>query len=309
MQDLNDMLFFAEVAERGSFSAASRALGVPKSRLSRRVAELEAQLGVRLLQRTTRRLSLTGVGAQFLQHCTAVRDEAGAAADLVAQVRSEPRGTLRVSCPITLAQTQVGELVPRFMAACPQVRVQMLVTNRAVNLVEEGIDVALRVRPTLEDSATLVVKPLGQSRLELVASPGQLNRQGRPSGPQDLPQLDTVSMSAVDGRMTWRLHGPDGRTHDWTHAPRFVADDLPTLHFAVRGGVGVGTLPEGLCAPDLAAGRLERVLPGWHPPPGLVHAVYASRRGLTPAVRRFLDFLGEHIGTAAIPVVPREPDF
>jgi DNA-binding transcriptional LysR family regulator len=296
VQDLNDMLFFAEVVERGGFAAAGRALGLPKSRLSRRVAELEGRLGVRLLHRTTRRLSLTDVGAQYLRHCVAVREEAEAAADVVALVHSEPRGTLRVSCPVTLAQTVVGELLPRFMGLYPLVRVEMQVSNRVVNLVEEGIDVALRVRPTLEDSGSLVIKPLGISQGLLVGSPAQLARQGRPATPQDLARLDTLSMAANDGRAAVRLFGPDGATHEWAHQPRFVADDLLTLKFAVLYGVGICVLPDYMCRDEIQAGSLVPVLPGWNPAPGRVHAVFASRRGLAPAVRRFLDFLGEHIG-------------
>jgi len=296
MQDLNDMLFFAEVAERGGFAAAGRALGLPKSRLSRRVAELEARLGVRLLQRTTRRLSLTDVGAQYLRHCIAVREEAEAAADVVALVHSAPRGTLRVSCPVTLAQTMVGELLPRFMALYPEVRLDMQVSNRVVNLVEEGIDVELSVRPTLEDSGSLIIKPLGISQTLLVGSPAQLVRQGAPMGVEDLMRLDTVAMSASDGRTTWRLQGPAGATHEWVHQPRCVADDLLTLKFAVLGGVGVCVLPDYMCQDALQSGRLVPVLPDWSPAPGRVHAVFASRRGLAPAVRCFLDFLGEHMG-------------
>ncbi|MBX9835753.1 MAG: LysR family transcriptional regulator, partial [Burkholderiaceae bacterium] len=158
MHDLNDMIYFAEVIERGGFAAAGRALGVPKSRLSRRVAALEAQLGVRLLQRTTRQLSLTEVGEAYLRHCQALRETAQAAADTVAQVQTTPRGTVRVTCPITLAQTVLADLMPPFLARYPQVRVEMQVSNRVVNLVEEGIDVALRVRTTLDDSASMVVK-------------------------------------------------------------------------------------------------------------------------------------------------------
>ena len=149
MQDLNDMLYFAEVVERGGFAAAGRALGIPKSRLSRRVSELEAQLGVRLLQRTTRKLSLTGVGEAYLRHCQAVRESAQAALDTVAQVQTEPRGSLRVTCPVTLAQTVLAELMPAFLQRYPQVRVELQVINRVVNLVEEGVDVALCVRASL----------------------------------------------------------------------------------------------------------------------------------------------------------------
>jgi DNA-binding transcriptional LysR family regulator len=215
---------------------------------------------------------------------------------VVALVHSAPRGTLRVSCPVTLAQTMVGELLPRFMALYPEVRLDMQVSNRVVNLVEEGIDVALRVRPTLEDSGSLIIKPLGISQTLLVGSPAQLVRQGAPMGVEDLMRFDTVAMSASDGRTTWRLQGPAGATHEWVHQPRCVADDLLTLKFAVLGGVGVCVLPDYMCQDALQSGRLVPVLPDWSPAPGRVHAVFASRRGLAPAVRCFLDFLGEHMG-------------
>ncbi|MDB5893859.1 MAG: LysR family transcriptional regulator [Rhodoferax sp.] len=293
MQDLNDMFYFAEVVEQGSFAAAGRALGLPKSRLSRRVAELETRLGVRLLQRTTRKLSLTEVGEVYFRHCAAMRSEAGAADEAVLRVRSEPRGTVRVTCPITLAQGVLGEQIPRFLAAFPQVRIEMEVTNRAVDLVEEGIDVALRVRTSLEGSASLVVKRLSASVGILLTSPAQLARQGRPETPQDLHRLDTVAMSAVDGRAALRLVGPEGAEFTWHHQPRFVADDLLTLKHAMVNGTGVGFLPDYMCAAEIADGRLVPLLPGWSLPPGLLHAVFPSRRGLVPAVRVFLDFLGE----------------
>ena len=296
MQDLNDMLFFTEVVERGGFAAAGRALGLPKSRLSRRVAELELQLGVRLLQRTTRKLSLTDVGEQFLKHCLAMRDAAQAAAQVAAQVQTEPRGTIRVACPVTLAQASVGALVPHFMAQNPQVRIEMQVTNRVVDLVEEGIDVALRVRPTLEASGSLVIKQLGRTRTLLAASPDLLARQGgAPATPQDLARLDTVAMSVTDGRTSWRLIGPGGDEHLFVHTPRYVADDLLTLQYAVLKGTGICVLPDYMCRDELRDGRLVQLLPQWAPPDGVVHAVFPSRRGLVPAVRRFLDFLGEHM--------------
>ena len=195
MQDLNDMVYFAEVAERGGFAAASRALGMPKSRLSRRVADLEAQLGVQLLQRSTRSLSLTPAGEIYLRHCAAMRDAAQAAAEAVAQVQTEPRGTVRLSCPVTLAHSSVGPLLPVFMQRYPEVRVEMRVLNRPVDPVEEGVDLALRVRPAIEDSATLVAKNFGVSRGLLVASPELLRRQGPVATPDDLARLDTVAMS------------------------------------------------------------------------------------------------------------------
>lgn len=295
MQDLNELLFFAEVVDHGSFAAAARALGLPKSRLSRRVAELEARLGVRLLQRTTRKLSLTEAGEQCHRHCAAMREQAEAALQAVALVQSEPRGTLRVACPVTLAQTMLGRLLPLFMERHPQVRVDLRVSNRVVDLVEEGVDVALRVRATLEDSGSLVVKQLGLTHALLVASPAQLRRQGTPEHPDALVRMDTVAMSAVEGRSSWQLLDPAQRLVTLTHQPRLVADDLWTLKLAILRGTGVGLVPDYLCQEELAQGRLVALLPGWAPAPAILHAVFPSRRGLAPATRRFLDFLGEQV--------------
>lgn len=230
MEDLNDMLYFAEVVDKGSFAAAGRALGLPKSRLSRRVAELEGRLGVRLLQRTTRKLSVTAVGELYHRHCAAIRDEAQAAAQAVAQVQTEPRGIIRIACPVTLAHSTIGPIVPLFMARYPQVRVDVRVSNRVVDLVEEGFDLALRVRPSLDDSGSMVVKNFGISRTLLVCRPEQLTRQGIPNRPEDLQRLDTVAMSSIDGRASWQLLGPDGASYSLTHQPRCVADDMLTLH-------------------------------------------------------------------------------
>ena len=295
MQDLNDMLYFAEVVERGGFAAAGRVLGVPKSRLSRRVAELEARLGVRLLQRTTRKLSVTDVGEIYLRHCSAMRDEALAAAEAVAQMQVEPRGNLRITCPVTLAQSTLGYLAPRYLAKYPHVRLDMRVTNRVVDLVEEGIDIALRVRPTLDDSGSLVVKQLGASSGLLLASPELLRRQGVPETPDDLKKLDTIAMSAVDGKTTWELAGPQGEVFVMQHHPRYIADDLQTLKLAMLAGSGISLMPESMSRAEVQARLLVPVLPNWTMKPGMVHAVFPSRRGQVPAVRSFLDFLGENM--------------
>ena len=302
MQDLNDMLYFAEVAERGGFAAAGRALGMPKSRLSRRVAELESRLGVRLLQRTTRKLSLTEVGEIYLRHCSVLRDEAVAAGDAVAQMQSEPRGTVRISCPVTLAQSTLGYLVPRYLALHPQVKIDMRVTNRAVDLVEEGIDIALRVRVDLDNSGSLVIKHLGATTSLLLGSPDQLHRQGKPAAVADLAQLDTLAMAATsDGKSNWVLVGPDNEEVVFHHQPRYVADDLQTLKLAMLAGTGIGFLPKDLASAELQAGLLVPVLPGWTLRSGRVHAVFPSRRGQVPSVRSFLDFMGEHMrGTELI---------
>jgi DNA-binding transcriptional LysR family regulator len=295
MQDLNDMVYFAEVVDRGGFAAAGRALGVPKSKLSRRVAELEGRLGVRLLQRTTRKLSLTEAGEVYHRHAVAMREEAEAAEQAVAVVQNEPRGTIRVTCPVTLAQTTIGPILPPFLKDHPHVRIDMIVTNRVIDLVQESVDVALRVRASVDDSGSLVVKRLSPTYGLLVASPKLLDRQGRPQAPDELQKLSTVAMSAADGRASWQLAGPHGREYTLQHKPCFTADDLITLRHFVLEGSGMCVLPDYMCRRDIREGNLEEVLAGWAPPPAVIHAVFPSRRGLVPSVRRFLDFLGENV--------------
>jgi DNA-binding transcriptional LysR family regulator len=296
MQDLNDMVFFAEVAERGGFAAASRALGIPKSRLSRRVADLEERLGVQLMQRSTRRLSLTPAGEIYLRHAAAMRDAAQAAAEAVAQVQTEPSGLVRLSVPVTMSHSGLAQLMPQFMALYPAVRIDMRVINRPVDLIEEGIDIALRVRPVIEDSALLVARTFGTSRGVLVATPDLLARHGPIESPADLARLPTAAMSVTgEGRAEWRLEGPHGETCVHAHNPRYVADDLVTLQYGALGGVGASLLPDYMCRAEIEAGRLSRVLPGWGPSPVVAHMVFPARRALVPAVRRLIDFLVEHL--------------
>lgn len=301
MHDLNDMLYFAEIVERGSFAAAGRALGIPKSRLSRRISELEAQLDVRLLQRTTRTLSLTDAGQAFLAHCNAVRESAQAAADAVAQVQAVPRGTVRVTCPVTLAQTVLAQQLPFYLDRFPEVRLDLQVTNRVVNLVEEGVDVALRVRTSLEDSGSMIVKRLDEVCQVLVTSPAQLRRQGTPATLQDLAHMDLLVSTSNEGQYTVRLLGPQGKVQSLELAPRCVIDDLLSLKLAAMAGSGMGWLPDYMVAQELRDGRLVRLLPEWSQPRAIVHAVFASRRGMSPAVRSFLDFLEEIMPSQASP--------
>ncbi|QXR34741.1 LysR family transcriptional regulator [Alcaligenes aquatilis] len=295
MYDLNDMVLFTEVVQRGGFSAAARHLGMPPSRVSRRLSRLEAEVGVRLLQRTTRSLSLTPAGEVFLRHCQAMRDEAEAAYAAVAQVQQEPRGLLRISCPVTLAHTVLSTVFAQFLIRYPQVELEVEVSNRVVDPVADGIDVALRVRSTLSDSASYIVKRLGETGAILVAQPSLLARFDPVRGPADLVKLPTVAMSARQGQNEWELYGPEGASLTVTHRPRYMASDLLTLREGVEQGIGVGILPDYMCCDALKAGRLVQVLPQWAPLPGIIHAVFASRRGMAPAVRHFLDYLGEQL--------------
>lgn len=291
MQDLNDLYLFAKVVEHRGFSPAGRALGIPKSTLSRRVSLLEERLGVRLLQRSTRRFAVTEVGQDFVQHCLAMVAEAEAAQEAVERVQAEPRGLIRVSCPIPLSLATVAPLVARFLAQHPGVRIHYEVTSRRVDVIEEGFDVAIRVRPPPLESSDLVMKVLGESASVIVASPALLGSQDRPQSPSDLIHFESLGMILISGEHAWRLTGPDGTVQEVPHHPRLTTDDMETLRQAALEGVGIVQLPGFIVAQDIAAGRLEVLLPDWSAARGITHAVFPSRRGLLPAVRHFLDFL------------------
>jgi DNA-binding transcriptional LysR family regulator len=295
--DLNDLQFYAMVVEHGGFAAAERALGIPKSRLSRRIAQLETELGVRLLQRSTRKFAVTDVGQSVYRHAQTMLAEAQAAREAVDRVSATPRGSIKVSCPVAIAQEVLGPILPDFMKKHPQVRVQLHVSNRRVDVIQEGFDIAIRVRSQLTDDGEMVARSFGQLRELLVASPRYLDRIGRPQLPSDLAHHTTLSMSEDDSRQRWTLHGPDGQVQKVDLHPTLMAHDFPLLMAAAREGMGVVLLPELTCAESIRRGELEVVLPQWNLPQGICHAIYPSRRGLLPAVRVFIDFLAERLPT------------
>ncbi len=289
MRDLNDLYFFVQAVDHGGFAPAARALGMPKSRLSRRIATLEARLGVRLIQRTTRRFVVTEIGQSYYHHCVAMLVEADAADDVVARLRAEPQGRIKLSSPSALVYFQVGDMLARFMAAHPRVAVHLDSTNRRVDVIAEGFDLALRVRsPSLEDS-DLVMKVLGQSRHRLVASPEFLTRHASPETPADLAALPSVDLGSPVTEHTWILNGPNGARVEVHHQPRFFVDDMVALCSAARHAIGIAQLPALMVDTYLSSGELREVLPMWIPDPHIVHAVFPSRRGLLPAVRALLD--------------------
>ncbi len=293
MQDLNDLYYFAMVVEHSGFAAAERALGIPKSRLSRRISQLEADLGVRLLQRSTRRFAVTEVGNSVYRHALSMLAEAQAAREVVDRLSAEPRGLIRVSVPVGMAQQQMPRLLPEFLARYPLVRVQLHVSNRRVDIINEGIDVALRVRAKLDDDGSLVMRSFGQIQELLVASPDYLRKMGRPNNPDQLVDHVTLSMGEDEARQRWELHGPDGEVKRIDHKPRVMGFDFPMLMALAQQGVGITMLPETICSDAVRRGELEVVLPDWRLPQGIFHAVFASRRGMLPAVRVFIDFLAE----------------
>ncbi|HEY0180214.1 MAG TPA: LysR substrate-binding domain-containing protein [Dokdonella sp.] len=298
LADLNDLRFFAAVVEHGGFSAAGRALGVPKSRLSKRVALLEERLGVRLLQRTTRRFAISEVGERFLAHCRAMLEEAQAAQDAVAELSTEPRGVVRVSCPVSLAQTVLAYVLPDFLAAYPQVQVRLLALNRRVDLITEGIDVAIRVRDKLDADASLILRRLDHARVLLCASRAFLDANGRPAVPADLERLPLLSWYEHEGAQVLELLGADGACVGVEMKARLICGEFNVIYEAAKRGIGVAALPEFVCAPAIARGELEVILPEWSIPQGIAHFVYASRRGLLAGVRAFVDFLAERLPEA-----------
>jgi DNA-binding transcriptional LysR family regulator len=293
LEDLNDLVFFAKVVEHNGFTAAGRQLGIPKSRLSRRIAQLEERLGVRLLQRSSRRLTLTSVGQMFYERCQAVVNLAESANEMVQQTVSEPQGLLRISCPMTLAQFWLTPVLVKFMKEFPRVRVLLTVTDRRVDPVEEHIDVVLRVRrPPFSDSS-LVVRRLAGVRDLLVVSAALAGAMTSVSDPQDISRCPTLSLPGRGDRYVWQLVNGDTAA-EVTHTPRFVSEDMLALKRAAMGGLGVALLPEMICHDELREGLLRVVLSDWVSGAGEVQAAFASRRGMLPAVRALIDFLVNH---------------
>lgn len=296
---LDDLYYYAMVVRHGGFAAAGRALGVPKSRLSRHVNALEEQLGVRLLQRSTRRFVVTDTGQQLFRHCEAMLAEAEAALEVVESARSEPRGRIRVACPVAVAETMLAPVLPRFLTQHPKVRVDLVVSNRRVDLLGEGFDAALRVRTTPSGEDGVVMRSFAELCELLVASPAYLAATGAPEKPADLAMHQILAFDAERERHAWQLRGADGSESRVELQPRLCCHSFPVLLQSALAGLGIALLPESTVRAALARGELLPVLPGWSLPQGIFHVVFPHRRGLLPAVRAFIDFLAETMPLAA----------
>jgi DNA-binding transcriptional LysR family regulator len=292
MQDLNDLYYFAKVVEAGGFAAAGRLLGIPKSRLSRRIAELEERLGARLLQRTTRQLNLTAVGERYLRHCQAMLLEAEMADEAVASMSSEPRGRLRVSCPVGLAHEILPGVISNFLEKFPQVQLEVMLLNRRVDLVTEGVDVALRVRDLGDEDPLLVTRRLRQAQTVMVASPAFL-RERQIKTPDDLKNVPVLGALEADRLVHLRMLDQYGKTCDMTFEARLGIDDFLVRKACTLSGLGFTVLPMMYCEQELENGSLVQLLPDWSLPGGWLQAVYPHRRGVMPAVRAWIDHLIE----------------
>jgi len=284
--DLHALHVFTKVVQTGSFTSAAQALKMPKSTVSQRVSELEERLGVRLLQRTTRKLGLTDAGRIYYEHCLRIVAEVEDAERAVVKLQETPRGLPRMTVP---ASTQfLGPVFSEFLGQCGEVQLEVLCTDRSVDLVEESFDVAIRAGG-LPDS-TLIARNLGFSHFVLIASPRYLEKHGRPRSPQDLAKHACLIFGVGAQPRVWHLTKGNER-RDVTLTPKLSVNDLDILQNAAVSDLGITLLPDFRCIEDLRAKRLELVLPAWHAPAQPIHAVYPSGRHLSPKVKVMLDHL------------------
>ncbi len=292
MIDLNDMLLFAQVVDSGSFTAAARELGMPKSTLSRRISNLETQLDSRLLHRTTRSLRLTDIGTEFYDHCVRVVNEAKEAERLINLNLDEPRGLLRVTGPTDWGNNYIGTIVSEYLQHYPEVQLELMLTNRFVDLVAEGFDLALRAGH-LEDSS-MIARRLGESRMLLCAAPAYLEQHGTPQNPEQLREHICLAYPGGDGRTTLQFSSSNSLSQVEIKG-RLVANSVTTLRDAAIAGLGITTLPSSLCRDALDRGLLLPIMQEWQLPEDGVYAVYPSPRHLTLKVRSFIDFIAQRL--------------
>ncbi|WP_312431836.1 LysR substrate-binding domain-containing protein [Achromobacter sp.] len=290
---LEDLLLFSEVVEKGGFSAAARVLNMQRSKLSRRVAELEARLGVRLLQRNTRRVSLTPMGEQIHAHAQALAREARSVFDLAASIGDVPAGMLRITAPASLASRVLGGLVARFCVDHPRVRVLLDTRDQIIDLVGEGYDLAFRAQASSLTDAKLNALEIAPVPLALVCSPAMA--RSAPRHPRDLAALPLLAHGTQDGPHTWRLTGPAGEMESVEFQPRSLSSNMDTLRAMAGAGLGVALVPRYLCGPELDQGGLAHILPGWSAAPARIYAVMPARCGEPLALKRFLEYVAAEL--------------
>jgi LysR family transcriptional regulator for bpeEF and oprC len=293
--DLNELRVFGAVAARRSFVAAARALRIPTATVSRKVKSLEERLGVRLLQRTTRRVTPTDVGAALLERCQRIEDEVAEAEALVGSHRAAPRGTLHVTTPYTLGRELLAPLLPEFLARYPDLRVVLMLRNETDDLIARGVDVA--VWPWPLRASNYATRLVLRGHPSFYASPAYLARRGRPATPQDLSSHDVLLYVGGEGapRHEWTLRRGD-RTLTVPVKPLLACNDFGPLRAAAAGGAGIILADAFMIRDRLRRKELVPVLPGWAGPPIDVRAVFPSRSGLAPKVRVFVEFLVERLG-------------
>jgi DNA-binding transcriptional LysR family regulator len=293
MEDLERMAIFACVVEDKSFSAAARRLNLSKSLVSKQVTQLEKSVGARLLNRTTRALSLTDAGAVFYEHCARIVEELEEAKLAVGRLHSEPRGLLRISAPVAFGRLHIATVLPEFLAAYPDLKMDMVTTDRFVDLAEEGYDVVIRIVD--QPAPTLVARKLAPVNRKMVATPEYFQRYGVPRTPEDLEKHNCLTYTYFNPQDPWRLRGPDGDISVRAPGNMRVNDD-DVLSQAVLGGLGLALLPTFIIGKELQAGRLQSVLSQYIPLERHIYAVYLANRHVSAKVRAFIDHLLKRFG-------------
>lgn len=291
MYNLNDLVFLVRAVECGGFAAAARRLGVPKSTVSKRVAELEAAVGARLVHRTSRSFALTEVGRDFFEHARAAVIEAEAAGQVVLDRLAEPRGVVRITTSVPTAQFQLADRLPALARAHPKLEVRLHVTDRFVDLVQEGFDIAVRSHFAPLPDSGLVQRVMHTEPVILIASPGYLEAHGVPASPEALREHEGLLVNAA--ARTWRLADRHGTTVEAEPRARMFADESVVLLEAAMAGLGIACLPESIAAPRIEAGALVRVLEDWTAGVVTTTILTPHRRGQLPSVRAVIDFLCE----------------
>jgi DNA-binding transcriptional LysR family regulator len=300
MLDFNDLYFFARVVEHRGITAAARALDLPKSNLSRRILALEASLGARLIHRTSRRFEVTEVGEELHRHALAMLEQAEAAENVVRRRTAEPSGMIRFTCSIGFTYGVMAQLIPRFLALYPRVRLIQDATNRSVDPIHERFDICLRAHSTPLPDSTLIQRPLAEIPWHLFASPGYLARKGMPAEPADLGLHDGIAVSARQEGHAWHVLATDDARRELKvpFEPLFESNDMATLKAAASSGVGIVALPGYMARAEVSRGELRRVLPQWIAGIATLSLLMPSRRGLLPSVRSFADFLAKEVPPA-----------
>jgi DNA-binding transcriptional LysR family regulator len=290
MENLERMAIFARVVETKSFSEAARRLGLSKSLVSKEVTRLEKELGTRLLNRTTRAMSLTEAGALVYEHCARIVEELEQAKLAVGHFNAAPRGLLKVSASVAFGTLHIAPALPDFLARYPEVRIDMVIGDRLVDLADEGFDVAIRI--TKEPAPNLVARRLAPVNRKIVATPGYFERYGVPATPADLAHHNCLTYTYFSPHGAWRLRGPDGDIAVPISGNLRLNDD-EALSAAVIGGLGLALLPTFIIGRELHEGRLRAVMSDYVPSEQHIHAVYLPNRHLPAKVRAFIDFLLE----------------
>jgi DNA-binding transcriptional LysR family regulator len=288
--DLNDIVVFTKVVETRSFTGAAEQLGLPKSTVSRKLAQLEERLGVRLVQRTTRKLALTEIGEMYYERAARIVADLHAAEQVVMDMQQSPRGRLRVTAPIDLSALFLGRIIADFSVAHPEVYVELDGTDRVVDLIEENFDLGIRFGPLPE--STLIAKKLGTIQSVLCAAPEYLAKHKAPTTVEELDDLDKVLFTPSARTQSWTLTHGD-QTYEIARPAKFSSNNIMAVHDAVLAGLGISVLSEFVVACDLHEGRLVRLLPDWSGVPIEINAVYPARQNLPPRLSLFLDHLAK----------------